>query len=122
MRINLKSCISRLIKDDRGQVMPMMAALLVATVAAAALSIDLGRCFYGYRELQASANAAALAGAYVLPNSGAVTTANNYSSLSGDNNSQANMSNVTMVTGYPKVLCLTTLSNDGNVVCRSGER
>jgi hypothetical protein len=113
MRINLKSRISRLIKDDRGQVLPMMAALLVATVAAAALSIDLGRCFYGYRELQASTNSAALAGAYVLPNSGAATTATNYSSLSGDNNAQANMSSVTMVSGYPKVLCLTTLSNAG---------
>jgi hypothetical protein len=113
MKINLKSCISRLIKDDRGQVLPMMAALLVATVAAAALSIDLGRCFYGYRELQASTNAAALAGAYVLPNSGAVATATNYSSLSGDNNAHANMSNVTMVSGYPQVLCLTTLSNEG---------
>jgi hypothetical protein len=113
MRINLKSRISRLIKDDRGQVLPMMAALLVATVAAAALSIDLGRCFYGYRELQASTNAAALAGAYVLPNSGATTTATNYSALSGDNNNLANMSNVTMVSGYPRVLCLTTLSNEG---------
>lgn len=37
MKINLKSRISRLIKDERGQVLPMMAALLVATVAAAAL-------------------------------------------------------------------------------------
>lgn len=113
MTINFKSRISRLIKDDRGQVLPMMAALLVATVAAAALSIDLGRCFYGYRELQASTNAAALAGAYVLPNSGAATTATNYSSLSGDNNAQANMSSVSMVSGYPKVLCLTSLSNAG---------
>jgi hypothetical protein len=113
MTINFKSRISRLIKDDRGQVLPMMAALLVATVAAAALSIDLGRCFYGYRELQASTNAAALAGASILPNSGATTTATSYSSLSGDNNAQANMSSVTMVSGYPKVLCLTTLSNNG---------
>ena len=113
MKINLKSRISRLIKDERGQVLPMMAALLVATVAAAALSIDLGRCFYGYRELQASTNAAAMAGAYVLPNSGAATSATNYSALSGDKNAQGNMSNVTMVTGYPKVLCLTTLSNNG---------
>ncbi|MGA1982987.1 MAG: pilus assembly protein TadG-related protein [Acidobacteriaceae bacterium] len=113
MTINLKSRISRLFKDERGQVLPMMAALLVATVAAAALSIDLGRCYYGERELQASANSAALAGAYVLPNSGAATTATNYSALSGDNNAQANMSSVTMVSGYPKVLCLTTLSNEG---------
>lgn len=113
MTVNFKSRISRLIEDDRGQVLPMMATLLVATVAAAALSIDLGRCFYGYRELQASTNAAALAGAYMLPNSGAATTATNYSSLSGDNNANANMSSVSMVSGYPKVLCLTTLSNAG---------
>jgi len=113
MKANLKSFLSRFFHDQRGQMLPTMAAFLVATVATAALSIDLGRCYYGYRELVASANAAALAGAEVLPNSGATTAATNFSSLSGDNNANANMANVTMVTGYPKVECLTTLSNEG---------
>jgi hypothetical protein len=113
MKIAFKSRISRLIKDDRGQVLPMMAALLVATVATAALSIDLGRAYFGYRELLASTQAAAMAGASVLPNAGAVAAATSYSSLTGDNNALANMSNVSMVSGYPQVVCLKTLSNDG---------
>jgi hypothetical protein len=113
MKANLKSFLSRLFNDQRGQMLPTMAAFLVASVATAALSVDLGRCYYGYRELVASTNAAALAGAEVLPNSGATTAATNFSSLSGDNNANPNMSTVTMVSGYPKVECLTTLSNDG---------
>ena len=113
MRFNPISLVSRLLKDERGQMLPIMAVVVVATVATAALSVDLGRCFYGQRELQNSANAAALAGAQVLPNSGAATAATGYSSLSGDNNANANMSNVTMVSGYPAVECLTTLSNAG---------
>jgi hypothetical protein len=113
MKINFKSRISRFIKDDRGQVLPMMAALLVATVAAASLSIDLGRCYVGNQELQASTNAAALAGASVLPGATAATTAASYSSLTGDNNTVGNLSTVTMPTGYPKLLCLTTLTNQG---------
>jgi hypothetical protein len=113
MSFNPISLISRLFKDERGQMLPVMAAVVVATVATAALSVDLGRCFYGQRELQNSANAAALAGAQVLPNSGATTAATSYSSLSGDNNANANMSNVTMVSGYPAVECLGTLTSAG---------
>jgi hypothetical protein len=113
VRFNPISLISRLFKDEGGQMLPVMAAVVVATVATAALSVDLGRCFYGQRELQNSANAAALAGAQVLPNSGAVSAATSYSGLSGDNNAVTNLSNVTMVTGYPAVKCFTTLSNEG---------
>jgi len=113
MKVNSITRIHRLLRDDRGQVLPIMAAAMIAVVATAALSVDLGRAFYGYRELQNSANAAALAGAQVLPNSGATTAASNYSSLTGDSNANANMSNVSMVSGYPKVECLTTLSNEG---------
>jgi hypothetical protein len=113
MNVNLQRMICRLVKDEGGQVLPLMAALMIATVATAALSVDLGRAFVGYSELKNSANAAALAGAQVLPNSGAATAATGYSALSGDNNANSNMSNVTMVSGYPKVECLTTLSGQG---------
>ena len=113
MNLNRESRLYRLFKDDRGQTLAMMSILLIGFLGTAALSVDLGRAFYGYRELQASTNAAALAGAHILPNSGAAAAATSYSSLSGNMNAQANMSNVTMVSGYPKLKCLTSLSNQG---------
>jgi Flp pilus assembly protein TadG len=103
----------RLLKNESGQMLPMMALLLVGMIGTAAMSIDLGRAFVSYRALQASTNAAALAGAQSLPNSTAATAAASYSAGSGDHNANANLSNVTMVTGYPKLLCLTTLTNVG---------
>jgi Flp pilus assembly protein TadG len=111
--MKLRSFTRRLLKDERGQMLPMMALLLVGMIGTAAMSIDLGRAFVSYRALQASTNAAALAGAQSLPNSTAATAAATYSSGTGDKNANANLSNVTMVNGYPKLLCLTTLTNVG---------
>ena len=113
MNVNFRSHLSRWIEEDHGQTLPMMAVLLVVTAVTAALSIDAGRAYVDDRQLQASTNAAALAGAEALPNSTAVSQADTYSSLSGDNNAMANMPNVSMVSGYPKVVCLTTLTNQG---------
>ena len=113
MNLNRESRLYRLFKDDRGQTLAMMSILLIGFLGTAALSVDLGRAFYGYRELQASTNAAALAGAHILPNSGSAAKATSFSSLSGNSNAQANMSNVTMVSGYPKLECLGSLSNQG---------
>jgi len=73
--MKLRSFIRRLLKDERGQMLPMMALLLVGMAGTAAMSIDLGRAFVSYRTLQASTNAAALAGAQSLPNSTAATAA-----------------------------------------------
>lgn len=113
MKLNRESRLYRLFTDDRGQMLPVMAILLVGFLGTAALSIDLGRAYVGYRELVNSTNAAALAGASALPNSTASSNATTYSALTGDDNNLANMSNVTMVSGYPKLECLTTLSNEG---------
>jgi Flp pilus assembly protein TadG len=96
-------------KDESGQMMPMMAVMLIGFLGTAALSVDLGHAFFSYRELQASADAAALAGAQTLPASNAVSEASTYSAQSGDMNAQSNLQNVTMVTGYPKVECLSSL-------------
>lgn len=113
MKSTRKSRWYRFLKDDRGQMLPMMSLLLIGFLGTAAMSIDAGRAFYDYRELQASTNAAALAGAHILPNSGAAAQATAYSSVSGDNNAETNLTNVTMVSGYPKLECLTALSNMG---------
>jgi Flp pilus assembly protein TadG len=113
MKLNHKSWMYRFLQDERGQMLPIMAILLVGFLGTAALSMDLGRAYVGYRELQNATNAAALAGAEALPNSTAASQATAYSAAAGDNNAQNNMANVTMVTGYPKLECLAALTNQG---------
>jgi hypothetical protein len=113
MSLQPQTFFFRLLKDQRGQMLPIMALMFGAFIGTAALSIDLGRAFVDNRELQASTNAAALAGAEELPNSTATGEATDFSSETGDLNARTNMTNATMVSGYPKLLCLTTLSNLG---------
>jgi len=113
MNATRKPFLRGLLKDEGGQMLPVMAALLIGFIGTAALSIDLGRAFVDYRELQASTDAAALAAAQSLPNTSATTAAATYSSESGDLNAENNLTNVTMATGYPKLECLTTLTNLG---------
>jgi Flp pilus assembly protein TadG len=113
MNRNITTRVCRLLKDERGQMLPLMAIIMVGFAATAALSVDLGRGFYSYRELQASSNAAALAGAQSLPNSTAAAAAATYSSVSGNLNAYSNLGTVTMVSGYPKLECLAALTAGG---------
>jgi Flp pilus assembly protein TadG len=108
-----KSLLRRAHKDERGQTLVMVAVMMTVLFGFAALVVDFGRVYFCFRELQASSDAAALAGAEVLPNSTATTTATSYSAVSGDKNAYSNLPNVTMVSGYPLVKCLTTLTNQG---------
>lgn len=62
------------ITDQGGQVLPWMALLMVLFLGMAGLTIDLARAYVSYRELQASTDAATLAGAYAMSLSGATTT------------------------------------------------
>jgi hypothetical protein len=113
MKLNGNSFLVRLIKDQSGQMLPVMAMVIVGMLAVAALSLSVGSTYATYRELQSATNAAALAGAQQLPNSTAATAAATYSSVAGKNNTFGNLKNVTMVTGWPKLECLTALSNQG---------
>jgi len=116
MKRNMKSFVSRFYKDERGQMLPVMALMLTGLLGMTALAVDIGRVYASYRDLQASTNAAALAGASGLPNTTASSIATTFSSLSGDDNAYSFMPNVAMVSGYPKLECLTTLTNQG-VAC-----
>ncbi|MGO8731501.1 MAG: pilus assembly protein TadG-related protein [Terriglobia bacterium] len=113
-----KSFLRRARKDERGQTLILVAFMMVMLVGFAALTVDFGRVYLSYRELQAATDAAALAGAEALPNGTGVSTATSYSGVSGNNNAYTNLPNVTMVSGYPLVKCLTTLSNQG-IACVS---
>ena len=111
MKLGNESIVRRL-RGQRGQAIVMITIALVALLGAAAIVIDIGRLYHAYQELQAATQAAALAGAAVLSNdtaSEAIATATNYSAANGDLNADSNLTNVTMMAGYPQVKCLTSI-------------
>jgi hypothetical protein len=111
----MNSLFRRLFYDQEGQVLYLVAALMTCLLGMAALSIDIGFALHGQRELQASADAAAEAGAADVSNNdtaaGAVAYANRFSGLTGENNAIKDLYNVAMVSPYPQVQCLTYLKN-----------
>jgi len=118
----MNSLFRRLYHEQEGQVLYLVAALLVCLLGMAALSIDIGFALHGQRELQASADAAATAGAADISNNdtaaGAVSFANQYSGLTSENNAIKDLSNVAMGkdssgNAYPQVQCLNYLKNIG---------
>jgi hypothetical protein len=109
-----ESFLRRAHKDPRGQVIPIVLVMVVMFCAFIAIVIDVGRVYVCYRELQISSDAAALAGGALLPDgTAAIAAATLYSGVAGNKNARANLPNVTMVSGYPKVKCLTTLTSQG---------
>ena len=88
------SSFRQLIGEERGQTLPLMSFMLVTMLGMAALSVDFGRAFVSYRQLQSATDAAALAGAQQLPSTSAATVAANYSAGGGDYNAYHWMSGV----------------------------
>jgi len=123
-----KSFLRRAHEDQSGQVMGMLWVMMFLLFAFAALVVDFGRIYFSFRELQSSTDAAALAAAYALPNTTQATTnATLYSGVAGNKNAYSNLPNVTMVSGYPKLRCLTSasvglpcLNSSGNIVSSGG--
>ena len=58
---------SRIVRDDRGAVLPIMAAIVLVAVSGAALTVDIARAHAVRQQLQLTADAAALAAAVNLP-------------------------------------------------------
>jgi Flp pilus assembly protein TadG len=99
-------------KQDRGQTLVLLALLLIVVISVAGLVIDLGYAYHAQRQLQASADAAATAGALDLPNSAvnAVSNATLASGLAGDKNAVNTLYSVQMVKNYPLVTCFQPCS------------
>ena len=57
-------------QQERGQVIVLVVVMLIVMLGFAALVIDVGYAYYAHRSLQASTDAAALAGAQELPDAG----------------------------------------------------
>jgi hypothetical protein len=112
-----------LYRDDSGQILPLVAGMLIVLLGMAGLAVDVGHVYTCHRELQASADASALAGATAMAGasshplattvSGVQAIATNYSSLPGKKNAYSNLPNVTMLSGYPQLKCLSTLQAQG---------
>ena len=115
----IKNSLLRRGRDgEKGTALYLVAGLLFFLLAAAAFVIDFGVVVHAQRKLQASADAAATAGAQDLPDGAkAVNSAILYSAVTGNNNASSDLPNVTMVSGYPMWLCLNTLATDENMVC-----
>jgi Flp pilus assembly protein TadG len=102
--------LRRVRKDERGQVLPMVAILMVGFLGMCGIVIDTGRVYVGYRVLQSATDAAALAGAQSLPGNSASTAATTYSAVNGNLNANSGFANVTITTSLG---CLSALSAQG---------
>src|SRR5436309_15300204 len=80
-------------KSESGQAIVLMALSLVVIMGMAALVVDVGNWYHTKRRLQGTADAAALAGAQLLPDdpSGAQTMAMNYANQNGGDVAGANI-------------------------------
>jgi Flp pilus assembly protein TadG len=82
--------------DERGQAIVMVVLFLGVLLGMAAMVMDVGYAYYTHRSLQASADAAALAGAQELPDPArAQTIARDYGGSTGGKNRRPNIANVT---------------------------
>jgi hypothetical protein len=83
-------------RGERGQVLVLVILFLVVLLGMAAMVVDVGYAYYAHRSLQASADAAALAGAQELPDpSKATQVAKQYGGEPGQKNYRDNIPNVT---------------------------
>ena len=131
MKLNngsIESIIRRLRRSQRGQAyIGMMMLFAIALLAVGAFVIDVGRVYYGYQQLQAATQAAALAGGAALsaaPSSDSQSQARSYVSniatsysavpSIGNLNSSSNLLQNVTISFAPK--CLSTLTGLG-ILC-----
>jgi hypothetical protein len=80
-----RNLLSRSLKDESGQIIPWLVFLSILFIGVSGLTLDLGHAYVCFRDLQASTDAAALAGAWEMsqPNATAADISayvNNFSS------------------------------------------
>jgi len=111
--------LRHLCKDEEGQSLFLMAMCILMLLGTAGLVIDLGYAYHAQRELQASADAAATAGALDLPLSAtlAVQDANTASGVAGAKNAVNDIVSVSMANGYPLVTCFQPCATNQTTNC-----
>ncbi len=106
---SVHSRLKRRVRHEAGQVLVWIVVGVVSFLALVGFVIDVGHVFNAHRELQASADAAALAGAQDLPDvSLATSRAMEYSSSAGKKNEHPDLAGVT-TTVTPKCFSSTEL-------------
>ena len=102
-----------LLQDENGQALVLAAVMMTALLGILSLTIGAGYAMAMQRELQASTDAAALAGAGALQiyksSSNALSDVQSFSSKSGQYNASSNLGTVSMMSGSPALKCLQTL-------------
>jgi Flp pilus assembly protein TadG len=120
MRRSLFAIAARLVefhRDQRGVTAIAVALLTTVLIGMAGFALDIGHLEVVKQQLQGSADAAALAGGYNIPNGTAVATATAYSAEANEKNALGGGVTATMVSGYPLLKCLTTTG----VACEGAE-
>jgi Flp pilus assembly protein TadG len=123
MKHDVKSFLGRLRGDRRGAVFVYAAASALALLGFGAIVVDVSYIFHAKRVLQASTDAAALAGATTLSTgtpTTAVAAANTYSAASGDKNANANLTitatpQTVNCTGHTGTTCTATTTNPNGI-------
>lgn len=107
--------IGRLAKfrsSEGGSILVHVGLTLPVLLGIASLAVDWSNVLQTQRALQASTDAAALAGASTITGkntpSQVITAATGYGSSSGQKNSQA-VAGATVASGFPQIKCLTTI-------------
>lgn len=109
---HLCTALRRLRKNCSGATAMIVALAMPALLGAAAFVFDIGLSFVAQRELQAATDAAALAGAQDIYAGTAIAAANSYSATSGNRN-ESRIGTASMVSGYPRVTCLSGIATAG---------
>lgn len=108
MKPDKRACFLRVLNGKKGSVAAMVAASVAALIGCAAISVDAGYVYMTWYQLQASTNAAALAGAKDIGVGGTpITTAIAYSAVAGNPPNKNSIAGVTttMASGYPALQC-----------------
>jgi hypothetical protein len=112
MNLNAKSVLKSIVRRQEGQILPWVAFMLISFAGISAFVVDIGRGIIAYHMLQASCDAAAMAGVQLMGSDFTQTStaianqATLYSSVSGNLNANSNLlPGAAMVSGYPKVYC-----------------
>ncbi|MGB6194284.1 MAG: VWA domain-containing protein [Terracidiphilus sp.] len=97
------SSISRL-RSEHGQIIWWLPLLIIVFFGMAGLTLDLGRAYVAYHQLQTSTDAAALAGAYALTSATSTTTVDTlvhqYGAETGQVNASPNLPGALLTTTY----------------------
>lgn len=129
MKRKLKTALCRIALEERGQILTWTAVLLTMLYCGlGALVIDVGRAVVAQHLLQASADAAAMAGAQAMgaslsPSQSTIYTqactfggqsgSSGNCTIAGDNASNAFLPSASMSSGYPATYCSSTIANVG---------